>query len=128
MIITSKIPHCLMQENFALDQPATTNFQHPTSKVHFLTAHGRSKEKLFTPRATQENLELTFLRSKFSSLDLHQKRKDEIFDSPSVRHPRIKPETQKMRFHLALNKAFCSKPPPTNSRQLEHSKLQKLQN
>ena len=58
--------------------------------------------------------------------DLDQKQKDEILDSPSVPHPWIKPETQKMRFQLALNKTFCSKPPPTNDRQLEHSKLQKL--
>ena len=37
---------------------------------------------------------------------------DEILHSPCIPHPWIKPDTQKTRFHLALNKTFRCKPPP----------------
>ena len=43
-----------------------------------------------------------------------------------VPHPGIKPETQKVRFQLALNYSFCRKTPPPTHWQLQHSKLQKI--
>ena len=51
----------------------------PTSKAYslILTARGRSKEYLFIPWTTQENLELN---PPPHSLDSHQKQKDEILD------------------------------------------------
>ena len=43
----------------------TQTHTHPTSKAHFLTARKRSKEELSIQGATEENLEPTFLHSKF---------------------------------------------------------------
>ena len=59
---------------------------HSTSKAYplFSTVHGRSKEYLSIPGATQENLELN---PPPHPLHSHLKQKDEILDWPNTSYP-----------------------------------------
>ena len=93
----------------------------PSSKAHlFLTTRGKSKENLFIPGATQENLRTLPLAHKiFVPWIPIRNKKDEILDSPCVPHPWIKPGTQKIKFQPALNKTLSFKPPSPNHQQLK---------